>query len=242
MSTPSAASPAAPKACAGLALLPHTAGNRRGEINGQWNAKNLPERQKPQLWQGLRTPDHQGEWSKPRHPAPSRRHPESRYPAPSHTPWASPPFSIPVPSPLPWASPPRSILVSSPAPQCTSSPQRRASASPEYSVPGAGGAKRALQSASLIPSRVSCRVRGILRIPPLLTKVPLDQASGGGVRRPGSAIAVARRAGTARHHRQRPEPRPAPAGAPARAGPASPAPWLPQIAVLITLRNKSWVP
>lgn len=117
MSTPSAASPAAPKACAGLALLPHTAGNRRGEINGQWNAKNLPERQKPQLWQGLRTPDHQGEWSKPRHPAPSRchpapsrRHPESRYPAPSHTPWASPPFSIPVPSPLPWASPPRSIL------------------------------------------------------------------------------------------------------------------------------------
>lgn len=85
-------------------------------------------------------------------------------------------------------------------------------------------------------------MRGILRIAPLLTKVPLDQASGGGVRRSGSAIAVAlRRAGAARHHGQRPEPRPAPAGAPAGAGPASPAPWLPQIVALIPLRNKSWV-
>lgn len=74
-STPSAASLAAPKACAGLALLPHTAGNRCGEINSQWNARNLPERQRYQPGQGLRTSDHQGESSKPRHPAPSRCHP-----------------------------------------------------------------------------------------------------------------------------------------------------------------------
>lgn len=97
-----------------------------------------------------------------------------------------------------------------------------------------------MMSAPLVPSPVNCGVRRIPRTVTLLTKVPHDQASGGGVRRPGSTIAVSlRRAGAARHRGQRPEPRPAPAGAPAGAGPVSPAPWLPQIASLILKKQVS---